>query len=213
MDSFFIKCKPPIKNDIKVYLAGYLARYLDKEYKKQIQPVLLKDLEEMDSIIRKHQYKLGQKSPIYFYARINAEYQMFSLLLESLIYNTNYQFLKLKEPANLFSIASVYSKLAGKIYYSLLFEYIYKRIQEIFSLLFSYSQYINLDSILKELSKNQKLKTNLEEILNITIDDIKDEEYKNFQKNLEFTIDNMISEKEILESATNSILFNFFTQS
>ncbi len=217
MDQFLRSYEPPLKNDIKVYLAGFFARYLDMEYKKQIRFFLLESKEEMDQIIRKHEYKLGQKSIIYFYAKINAEYKMFSLLLYHLLYNSDSYIFQLKEPANFFSIASIYSLKSGKIYDSLLFDYIYKRIKDIFSALLSYSYFIEIDKTLKKLSKTfnseSKSESKIEDILEITINDVTEEELKNFWENLNVTIQNNFSSEEMLQYKMNLILSNFFTQS
>lgn len=213
MDKVFMKYMPPFKNDVKVYLAGYFARYLDSEYKKQIQPILFKNPEELQALIRKHSQKLGQKSMIYFFAKVNAEYKLFSILIEYLIEHSDGFIFQLKEPANLYSIASIYSRLAGRTYHSLLYEYIYKRIQEVFSILFSYSCSINLDEVVKELQKVYSLELNLEDYIHISIENITNEDYQNFRNNLTHTIQNDITENEIKESTYNSLLFNFFMQS
>lgn len=215
MDQFLRSYEPPLKNDVKVYLAGFLARYLDIEYKKQIRFFLLKSLEEMNQMIKKHEYKLGQKSIIYFYARINAEYKMFSLLLYRLLYNSNSYIFQLSEPANFFSIASIYSLKSGKTYDSLLFDYIYKRIKDIFSVLLSYSYFIELDKTLKELTKtlNAESNTNIEEIIEVTVSEVTQEELKNFLESFRVTAKNNITEQELIQYKMNQIISNFFTQS
>lgn len=213
MDKVFTNYVPPFKNDVKVYLAGYFARYLDSEYKKQIQPILFKNVEELQILIRKHSQKLGQKSMIYFFAKVNAEYRLFSILIEYLLDHSDGFIFQLKEPANLYSIASIYSRLAGRTYHSILYEYIYKRIQEVFSILFSYSCSINLDEVVKEQKKAYNLELNLEDYISVSIENLSNEDYQNFQNNLAQNIQNDITEKEIQESKYNSLLFNFFMQS
>ncbi|GIX40641.1 MAG: hypothetical protein KatS3mg129_0374 [Leptospiraceae bacterium] len=204
MDKFFSFCKPPIKNDVKVYLAGYYARYLDDDYRNQIQPYIIKDIEHFKELIKKHHLKLGQNAPIFYYAKINAEYKMFYLLTENLNkkqiyeYSLNYQ---LSEPATLYSLTSTYYRISGQIYHALLFENIYKRIKEIFSILNLYSKAIHL---------NQKFE---KEEISYKLDTPTEEEIEQFKINLKKEIQNQITEKEIKNDEINQILSKFFFQS
>jgi hypothetical protein len=208
MDKFFTYCKPPLKCDVKVYLAGYYARFLDEDYINQIKPFIIEDKEYFKILIKKHHQKLGQNAPIFYYAKINAEYKMYLILRQfsryKKLYNYSLQY-ELSEPATLYLLASNYYRYSGKIYQALLFENIYKRIKEIFSILNQYTKSLELEM------KNQS-KTNNH--FNISYEIITESEIENFKENLikEYQ-ENTITEKEIKEiknQELNQILNNLF---
>ncbi len=172
MNQYFDSFQPPIKNDIKVYLAGSFARYLDKEYISQIKPYIIDDLESFINFIKKFKYKLGNNAPIFYYAKINAEFKMFQLLENQSTKNIETISYYLHEPATLFSFASIYYRLAGKIYQSILFEIIYKRIKEIFSALELYVRSLDLE-----------YKKKYDQDIPVIIEEIKDEEIYYFLEN------------------------------
>lgn len=207
MNPYFKKIKPPIKSDLKIYLAGYYARFLDEEYKKQIKPYIIDDLETFKNFIKKHEYKLGQKAPVFYLAKLNAEYKMFRLVEESIKYkNYKVQRFYLMEPAILFSIASNYYRLAGKLYHALLFEMLYKRIQDIFSVFQYYTESLDYQYKQKYLKSEQK-----EELPNISISENEINELLN-QIHIEISDENhQIQKKDYHEFYIN---FNqFFLQS
>ena len=197
MDQYFQKYKPPFKSDIKVYLAGYYARYLDEEYKNQIQPYIIENLEYFKQLIKKHHLKLGQNASIFYYAKINAEYRMFNILQKSITQKEFHSFTlnyELSEPASLYLLASTYYRLSGKIYNALIFEYIYKRIREIFLILNLYSKAVELDQSKEKITQ---------------------EELENFINNLkkELSQENQISIEQIQKDPINQILSKLFYQS
>ncbi len=207
MNPYFKRIKPPIKSDVKIYLAGYYARFLDEEYKKQIKPYIIEDLETFKNFIKKHEFKLGQNAPVFFYAKLNAEYKMFQLLEESIKYK-NYKFHKfyLTEPAILFSITSNYYRMAGKLYHALLFEILYKRIQDIFSVFHYYTQSLGYHYKQKYLESEEK-----EEILDVSISDNEIHQFLN-EIHIEISDEkNQIQKKDYYQLDFN--LDQFFLQS
>lgn len=196
LEKYFQPYKPPFKNDIKVYLAGYVARYSDTSYINQIQPFLFRDAGEIKKMIIKHHDKLGQNAPLIFYARINAEYRMYRIIKEkteektpvSILYS-----LQLKEPASLFSVASTYSRIAGMRYQALLYEILYKRIQEVLEILSDYFRNV----------------TSTDNDLTMEVETIPEDEMLDFYSRIRDTVDketHNITEKDYRISEITEIL-------
>ncbi|MCS7205312.1 MAG: hypothetical protein NZ853_06410 [Leptospiraceae bacterium] len=197
MEKLFQKYHPPFKNDVKVYLAGYLARYTDNQYIKQIQPYI-RDLDEIKHLVMKHHHKLGQKSILVFYAKVNAEYKMFQLTKEmsqSKSQTPLFISLQIKEPASLFSLASTYSQVSGKLYQAFIYEVLYKRIWEVLELLSEYMKSLYLEK---------------SEPLTIRIEELTEEELKDFNLNFKKILNNDIKVEDFKKSINDDLLNNFF---
>jgi len=119
---------------------------------------------------------------------------LFNILQKSLkekeihSFTLNYE---LSEPASLYLLASTYYRLSGKIYNALIFEYIYKRIKEIFLILNLYSKIIEPNELKEKVTQ---------------------EELENFITNLkkELSQKNEISIEQIQNDPLNQILSKFF---
>ncbi len=101
-----------IPGEQTVYLAGMIARELDRGYRAQIQEYLVEDPEEIDRVVRRHALCLGQNAPVVTLSRINAEHSTLQIAIENAGQASRVFLLRL--PARYFGIASAYSLQAGK---------------------------------------------------------------------------------------------------
>lgn len=94
-----------------VFVAGLLARQLDKSYRRQIRPYLKNEPEEIFQTVRRHDPYFGQNAPVVFLSRANAEY----LLVQgaSALRRGNAHWYSHVLPGQFFGIASQYSYKAG----------------------------------------------------------------------------------------------------
>lgn len=94
-----------------VFLAGMLARQLDKSYRRQIRPFIKSNPEDVFCSVRQHDPYLGQNAPVVFLSRANAEF----LLVQGA--SARRRGYNMEIPAQLsesfFGIASKYSYKSG----------------------------------------------------------------------------------------------------
>ncbi|MCX7999266.1 MAG: hypothetical protein N3A69_10015, partial [Leptospiraceae bacterium] len=121
--------------ELVVYLAGMIARELDKNYKEESKIFLLEAPEQMDEIVKQHILFLGQNAIVVTYSKINAEHLTCSLALSSSKFFTT---LELKKATKLFSIASTFSHYSGNHFLGKIFSTIAKNLGSIVRFLEAY---------------------------------------------------------------------------
>ena len=127
--------------EIIVYLAGMVARQLDKDYKKDSQIFLLETPQKMEELIQKHILYIGQNAIIVTYSKINAEHLACNLAL-SIDSNFSKNF-ELKQIVRLFHIASTFSYYSGNQLLGSIFNRISRNFLYILKFLESYLTKLN----------------------------------------------------------------------
>ncbi len=128
-----------LSSEHSVYLAGMLARQYDKKYRRQIHAFLFRTPQELQELARCHKPYLGQKAPIYFASRINAEYLTAKFILRWL---KGLSKMEQDLPAYYFHVASIYAYQIGLSLWGAMFSFMYQNYRDILQLLCSYAEFL-----------------------------------------------------------------------
>ncbi|MCR9144477.1 MAG: hypothetical protein NXI24_19725 [bacterium] len=122
-----------------VYLAGMIARELDRGYRAQIQDYLVEDPEKIDRIVRRHAQCLGQNAPVVTLSRINAEHATLQIAIDASgdLPGASRLFL-LTLPARYFGIASFYASQAGNQNLARIFDFFRNHLSVVVDILAGY---------------------------------------------------------------------------
>ncbi len=109
LETTLLKKNVKLQSQVSIYLAGIIARKLDKSYWDEIEAnFLLESPDQIFEIIRNHSVYLGQNAPIVTVSKYNAEHILIQIATQAL----NYVFY-VRIPARFFRIASTYSYYSG----------------------------------------------------------------------------------------------------
>lgn len=126
-----------------IYLAGMIAREMDRAYLAQIQDYLVEDPHEMDQAVRRHAPYLGQNAPLVTLSRINAEHATLQIATTGSAAGDVSQVFLLTLPARYFGIASFYSSQAGNQTLARIFDFFRNHLAVVVEILAGYIE--NLD--------------------------------------------------------------------
>ncbi|MCB1176845.1 MAG: hypothetical protein KDK36_04610 [Leptospiraceae bacterium] len=144
---FLEKNKTSMQAENFVYLAGMIARWLDKDYKEDTETFIMEDPEEMDHVVRRHSPFIGQNAPVVTISRLNAEFLTITIAQKE---KSVFRQFELKTPKKFFGIASTYSYQAGNKNLAEIFRFFSMKINPITEVLGSYLD--SLDGKLPEHS-------------------------------------------------------------
>ncbi len=107
---FLEKKRQVLRGENFVYLAGMIARWLDKDYKEDTEGYLVENPAEIDQVVRRHAPYIGQNAPVVTVSKLNAEFFTITIAQKE---NSVFKQFELKTPKKFFSIASTYSFYSG----------------------------------------------------------------------------------------------------
>jgi hypothetical protein len=123
-----------------VYLAGMIARELDRDYLAQIQDYLVEDPGELDRTARQHAPYLGQNAPLVTISRINAEH--LTLQIAGSADASGGTVLHLMIPARYFGIAAFYSLQSGNQTLARIFDFFRNHLALVVEIVAGYIEYL-----------------------------------------------------------------------
>jgi len=135
----FSRGTPAISGEQSVYLAGMIARKLDRAYQSMIRDMLWEDPQAADYLIRKHDAYIGQNAPIVTLSRINAEYLTLQIARKG---DPSLRELTMSLPARYYGIASYYSNQAGNRTLAEIFRFLGNHLPLVLDILEGYFNYV-----------------------------------------------------------------------
>jgi hypothetical protein len=140
---FLEKKRQILRGENFVYLAGMVARWLDKDYKEDTEGFLVENPSEIDLVVRRHAPYIGQNAPVVTVSKLNAEFCTITIAQKE---KSIFRQFELKTPGKFFSIASTYSFYSGNRTHGEIFGFFAQQIHKIAEILGDY-----LDSLEGEL--------------------------------------------------------------
>lgn len=150
---FLEKRSQSIQGENFVYLAGMIARWLDKDYKDDSESFLVENPEEIDRVIRRHSPYIGQNAPVVTISKLNAEFFTITIAKKE---KSIFRQIELRTPGRFFKIASTYSYYAGNRTHAEIFAFFAQKIDGIAEVLGDY-----LDSLEGELPSEEPISEGL----------------------------------------------------
>ncbi|MEQ9365109.1 MAG: hypothetical protein RIF32_12735 [Leptospirales bacterium] len=152
---FKARWRDRIPGEQTVYLAGMIAREMDRGYLAQIEEYLVEDPERIDLLVRRHSQCLGQNAPVVTLSRINAEHATLQVAIDTLGDDggANRLFM-LNLPARYFGIASFYSSQAGNQALARIFDFFRNHLVVVVEILAGY-----LESLEKSVDEGDQARS------------------------------------------------------
>ena len=131
--------RPSLSGEQSVYLAGMIARRLDRNYQAMIQELLWEEPEAVDQLIRRHEPYIGQNAPIATLSRINAEFFTLEIALQG---DASLRSLTMALPARYFAVASHFTHQSGNKTLADLFRFLGNHLSLVLDILEGYLDFI-----------------------------------------------------------------------
>ena len=136
LENFLLETDKSLPGEQTIYLAGMLARENNDTYRKNIDPFLFQNTEELDILACRHYLYLGQNANLWFISRINAEHltvQLVSPKKKQKVSLTDKVF-----PKRCFEVASIYAYKASNRILGGIFAYISNHYDHVLEILHTY---------------------------------------------------------------------------